>query len=151
MLVATDDLESLEETLAILADSASLSRQEASDAELAEGEEDTEDDLRRGNEPPPPIGALRRIDRYALSIAPTAWRQPAERLPTAVALAAHEFIVGPLRENPHQVGKRLHPPLDDRQSSRRGTYRVIYRIDERRRRVAVLDVAHRRDVYRTRG
>jgi len=45
VLVATDDLESLEETLAILADSASLSRQEASDAELAEGEEDTEDDL----------------------------------------------------------------------------------------------------------
>jgi mRNA-degrading endonuclease RelE of RelBE toxin-antitoxin system len=40
------------------------------------------------------------------------------------------------------------PPLDDRHSARRGTYRVIYRIDEAERRVAVLAIGHRSDIYR---
>lgn len=88
-------------------------------------------------------------DRWALIIAPTARRQLAQHLPAAVAFAAHEFIVGPLLDNPQRVGKRLHPPLQDRHSARRGTYRVIYRIDEEQRTVTVVDIAHRRDVYRT--
>ena len=86
--------------------------------------------------------------RYTLIITPTARRQLAQHLPEAVAFAAHEFIVGALLDNPQRVGKRLHAPLDDRHSARRGTYRVIYRIDEGERKVTVLDVAHRRDVYR---
>lgn len=64
-----------------------------------------------------------------------------------MALAAHKFIVGPLLDNPHRVGKRLRPPLDDRYSARRGTYRVIYRIDARQT-VSVVDISHRRDAYR---
>lgn len=88
-------------------------------------------------------------DRYTLVITPTARRQLAQHLPEAVAFAAHEFIVGPLLDNPKRVGKRLHPPLDDRHSARRGTYRVIYRIDDEQRTVTVVDIAHRRDVYRT--
>ena len=72
-------------------------------------------------------------------------------MPEAVAAAAHEFIVGPLLDDPQRVGKRLRPPLDDRHSARRGTYRVVYRIDEDTRTVTVLDVAHRRDTYRTGG
>lgn len=87
-------------------------------------------------------------DRYRLVITPTARRQLAEHLPEAVAFAAHEFIVGAVLDNPHRVGKRLHPPLDDRHSARRGTYRVIYRIDDLQRTVTVVDVAHRRKVYR---
>lgn len=86
--------------------------------------------------------------RYTLVITPTARRQLAQRLPEAVAFAAHEFIVGPLLDNPHRVGKRLHAPLDDRYSARRGTYRVIYRIDDAERTVTVVDVAHRRGAYR---
>jgi mRNA interferase RelE/StbE len=39
--------------------------------------------------------------------------------------------------------------LDDRYSARRGTYRVIYRIDEAARIVTVVDTGRRRDVYRT--
>jgi mRNA-degrading endonuclease RelE of RelBE toxin-antitoxin system len=39
--------------------------------------------------------------------------------------------------------------MNDRFSARRGTYRVIYRIDDKARVVTVVDVAHRRDVYRT--
>ncbi|HET7303218.1 MAG TPA: type II toxin-antitoxin system RelE/ParE family toxin [Segeticoccus sp.] len=90
-------------------------------------------------------------DRYALVITPTARRQLAQHLPEAVAFAAHEFIIGPLLENPQRVGKRLRAPLNDRHSARRGTYRVIYRIDEENRTVTVVDVAHRRDAYRTGG
>ena len=87
-------------------------------------------------------------DRYVLAITPTARRQLTEHLPEAVAAAAYEFITGPLLGNPHRVGKQLRPPLDDRHSARRGTYRVIYRIDDNSRTVTVVDVAHRRDAYR---
>jgi mRNA-degrading endonuclease RelE of RelBE toxin-antitoxin system len=72
-----------------------------------------------------------------------------ETLPEAVAAAAYEFITGPLLTQPYRVGKRILTPLDDRFSARRGTYRVIYRIDDKARVVTVVDVGHRRDVYRT--
>jgi mRNA interferase RelE/StbE len=87
--------------------------------------------------------------RYTLRTTPTVRRAIAETLPEAVAVAAFEFITGPLLEQPHRVGKRLLPPLDDRYSARRGTYRVIYRIDDEARVVTVVDVGHRRDIYRT--
>jgi mRNA-degrading endonuclease RelE of RelBE toxin-antitoxin system len=54
----------------------------------------------------------------------------------------------PLRAGDDRVGERLMPPLDDRFSARMGTYRVIYRIDEDKRIVTVVDVDHRRDVDR---
>jgi mRNA interferase RelE/StbE len=85
---------------------------------------------------------------YELIIAPTARRQLSEALPEAVAFAVHEFVTGALLDNPHRVGKQLRPPLDDRYSARRGTYRVIYRIDDDKRVVTVMTVAVRRDVYR---
>jgi mRNA interferase RelE/StbE len=88
-------------------------------------------------------------DSYVLAITPTARRQLTEHLPEAVAVAAYAFITGPLLDNPHRVGKQLRPPLDDGHSARRGTYRVIYRIDEESRTVTVVDVAHQRDAYRT--
>lgn len=86
--------------------------------------------------------------RYELVVAPTARRQLAETLPEAVAFAAYEFITGPLLDNPHRVGKRLRPPLEDRYSARRGTYRVIYRIDDAHRRAVVVGVLSRSDAYR---
>jgi len=76
-------------------------------------------------------------------------RALSELLPEPVAAAAYEFMTGPLLSQPHRVGKRLLPPLDDRFSARRGTYRIIYRIDEDARVVTVVDVGHRRDIYRT--
>jgi mRNA interferase RelE/StbE len=88
-------------------------------------------------------------DRYRLVISPTARRQLSEVLPEAVAFAAYEFIIGPLLDNPYRVGKRLDPQLDDRHSARRGTYRVIYRIDDHNRDVIVVGVVPRRDAYRT--
>jgi mRNA interferase RelE/StbE len=86
-------------------------------------------------------------DSYVLRTTPTVRRVLGEVLPEAVA-AAYEFITGPLLREPYRVGKRLLPPLEDRLSARRGTYRIIYRVDDRRRVVTVVDVAHRRDVYR---
>jgi mRNA interferase RelE/StbE len=88
-------------------------------------------------------------DPYTLRTTPTVRRALTEGLPEAVAAAAYEFITGPLLREPHRVGKRLLPPLDDRFSARRGTYRIIYRVDDKTRVVTVVDVAHRRDVYRT--
>lgn len=87
---------------------------------------------------------------YTLRVTPTARRALAERLPEAVAFAAHEFIGGPLLDNPHRVGKRLLPPLSDRHAARRGSYRVIYRIDDEAGLVTVVDIDHRSDVYRPR-
>lgn len=86
--------------------------------------------------------------RYELTITPTARRQLTEQLPESVAFAAYEFVMGPLLDNPQRVGKRLRPPLDDRYSARRGTYRVMYRIDDEHRRVTVVGVVHRADAYR---
>jgi mRNA interferase RelE/StbE len=87
--------------------------------------------------------------RYILRSTPTVRWARAEILPEAVAVAAFAFITGPLLEQPHRVGKRLLPPLDDRYSARRGTYRVIYRIDQDARVVTVVDIGHRRDIYRS--
>lgn len=87
--------------------------------------------------------------RYTLKTTPTVRRAIAETLPGAVAVAAFEFITGPLLEQPHRVSKQLLPPLDERYSARRGTYRVIYRIDDEARVVTVVDVCHGRDIYRT--
>ena len=86
---------------------------------------------------------------YVLRTTPTVRRAIAETLPEAVAAAAFGFITGPLLQQPYRVGKRLLPPLEDRFSARRGTYRVIYRVDDVARVVTVVDIGHRRDIYRT--
>jgi len=90
-------------------------------------------------------------DPCELRTTSTVRRALGESLPEAVAAAAYEFITGPLLADPYRIGKRLLPPrpMDDRFSARRGTYRVIYRIDDKARLVTVVDVAHRRDVYQT--
>lgn len=78
----------------------------------------------------------------------TVRRQLAEDLPESIAFAAFDFINGPLLDNPQRVGKQLTPPLDDRWIARRGTYRIIYRIDEQEHRVTVIAIASRSNVYR---
>ncbi len=87
--------------------------------------------------------------RYELIIAPTVKKELAEQLPESVAFAVYEFIIGPLLDNPHRVGKQLGPPLHDRHRARRGTYRVICRIDDERQQVTVVGVFSRASVYRT--
>jgi mRNA-degrading endonuclease RelE of RelBE toxin-antitoxin system len=79
---------------------------------------------------------------------PTARRQLAQHLPEAVAFAAYEFIVGTLLDNPQRVGERLQAPLGGLHVARRGTYRVMHRIDDADRTVTVIDIARDRDAYR---
>ena len=81
--------------------------------------------------------------------APTAWTIR-ETLPEAIASAVIDFITGPPRQNPRRVGAALRNELEGVWSARRGTYRILYRIDDERREVIVLRVGHRRDTYRTR-
>ena len=47
-----------------------------------------------------------------------------------------------------ESGKPLHAPLAGRRSLRVGEYRIIYKVYPSERRVAVLRIAHRREVYR---
>ncbi|MFW5416765.1 type II toxin-antitoxin system RelE/ParE family toxin [Nocardiopsis sp. CNT-189] len=80
-----------------------------------------------------------------------AGRVPAARLPEKAATAVHEFITGPLLENPHRLGKRLLlPPCEGMRSARRGAYRVLYLIDEEAHAVTVTAIEHRADAYRSR-
>ena len=72
----------------------------------------------------------------------------AERLPEAVATAVIDFLTTALVANPHRTGKPLRDDLAGIWSARRGTYRVLYRINEDAREVIVLRVEHRRDAYR---
>lgn len=72
-----------------------------------------------------------------------------ENLPLDVAAAAVETIDGPLTTNPHRIGKPLDEPFDGYHSARRGTYRIIYRINEDKRTVEIHSIRHRRDAYRT--
>lgn len=59
-------------------------------------------------------------------------------------------MLGALVENPRRVGHRLRYDLEGLWAARRGPYRVVYEIDDEARRVRVLRVDHRADVYRTR-
>ncbi len=72
-----------------------------------------------------------------------------ENLPLDVATAAMETIDGPLATSPHRVGKPLDEPFDGYHSARRGTYRIIYRINEDKHTVEIHSIRHRRDAYRT--
>ena len=55
--------------------------------------------------------------------------------------------VAELEENP-RLGKPLRGPLSGRWSLRVGDHRVIYIVDDEEPSVVLLDVQHRRSVYR---
>ena len=86
---------------------------------------------------------------YDLVVAGPAARAIGEELPESVAAAVIDFITGSLLDNPQRVGHGLRNELAGIHSARRGTFRILYRIDEEKRAVTVLQVDHRRDVYRT--
>jgi mRNA interferase RelE/StbE len=100
-------------------------------------------------------------DRYVIRLAPPARRAledrlapPARRaledeLPPGVAAAAWELISGPLASDPWRAGKPLHGPCEGLHTARRGTYRVIYKIDEGKYVIEIRAIRHRADAYRT--
>lgn len=85
---------------------------------------------------------------YALVLAPPAVRAIQSRLPEAVAAAVSEFVTGALLDNPRRVGTSLRGELAGIHAARRGTYRVLYRINDQRHEIVVLRVDHRGEVYR---
>jgi mRNA interferase RelE/StbE len=85
---------------------------------------------------------------YELVVTPPAARAIAEQLPEAVVTAVIEFVTGTLLREPHRVGKPLRRGLAGVWSARRGTYRILYRINEEKREIVVLRIEHRGDVYR---
>ena len=86
-------------------------------------------------------------ERYEIRFQPAARRAISQRLPEAVAAAVLEFCDAALAVNPYRVGKPLFGPLAGCHAARRGTYRIVYRIEENTRMVHVLDIDHRAEIY----
>ncbi|MDR7300373.1 type II toxin-antitoxin system RelE family toxin [Haloactinomyces albus] len=70
------------------------------------------------------------------------------RLPEKIVSACIEFISGPLATNPYRVGKPLGREFAGRHSARRGSYRVVFRVEESSGTIFVVRIDHRADVYR---
>jgi mRNA interferase RelE/StbE len=91
-----------------------------------------------------------RCAAYTVIFSRQARRNLYENLSLDVAVAAMETIDGPLTTNPHRAGKpSLEEPFDGYHSARRGTYRIIYRINEDKHTAEIHSIRHRRDAYRT--
>ena len=86
-------------------------------------------------------------ERYEIRFQAAARRAIAERLPESVAAAVLEFCEAALAVSPRRVGKPLFGPLAGCHGARRGTYRIVYRIDEQAHAVQVLDIDHRAGIY----
>jgi mRNA interferase RelE/StbE len=88
---------------------------------------------------------------YELATARPARRALAELLPPDVAVAAVEFITGPLLVDPRRMGKPLGEELAGIYSARLAReWRVLYEIDDTKRVVIVLDIRRRAAAYRSR-
>lgn len=85
---------------------------------------------------------------YDLVVTPPARRAITDTLPEPVAVAVLEFITTALVINPQRVGKPLRDNLAGIWAARRGTYRILYRINDTAHEVVVLRIEHRRDAYR---
>lgn len=84
---------------------------------------------------------------YTIRFTPAA-RRRLDKLPLKAAAALYEHLSGPVAENPYRLGKPLDAPFDEVLTTRRGEYRALYTIDDPKRVITVLAVAHRRDAYR---
>ena len=84
---------------------------------------------------------------YEVEIAPEGLRHLSQ-LPEKVRNAALVAISGPLAENPQRLGKPLLGELEGLHSARRGDYRIIYTIKDNQLLVLVVQIGHRKDVYR---
>lgn len=88
--------------------------------------------------------------RYEIVVTAPAARAIQQTLPESVAFAVIDFITGPLLKNPRRLGAPLRGELEGVWSARRGTYRILYRIDEGNQEVIVLRIGHRQHIYRPR-
>ena len=93
----------------------------------------------------PPAADSEPAERYEIRFQPAARRAISDRLPESVAAAVLEFCDAALAVNPHRVGKPLFGPLAGCHGARRGTYRIVYRVEENTRSVHILDIDRRAD------
>jgi mRNA-degrading endonuclease RelE of RelBE toxin-antitoxin system len=131
----TEDLERLETTSDVLSDAQAMAGIREADAAVARAE------VLRG------VDAVRRIPPsvthpYEPVVAAPWARAIAEELPEPVAHADIDLITGPVLEgeHPYRIGRELRRELQGVFAARRGTYRVLHRIDEARREVAVIRI-----------
>lgn len=75
-------------------------------------------------------------------------RRDLQRIPPRIVPAIIEFVVGDLARTPGRVGKPLKGELEGSYGARRGPYRVLHKINDPAKRVEILRVDHRADVYR---
>jgi prevent-host-death family protein len=143
VLISTDDLEALEEAIAIFSDRAAVRELAEAERSIARGDvvRDPKQDAVSVPDGEKPCGIV---------VAGPAARAISDPLPEAVVTAVIGLITGPLLESPHRVGKPLRRELDGVWSARRGTFRALYRIDESKREVVVLRVDHRGSAHRQR-
>jgi len=88
--------------------------------------------------------SLERKEKYRLELTPR-FDKELRKLTRQIKSRIAENIEE-LKVNPHSF-KRLHGELKGMYSMRVGDYRVIYIVDEDKRRVVLLSAAHRRKVY----
>ncbi len=86
---------------------------------------------------------------WSLVVAAPAERSLA-RLTAGVAAAIVEFMLGPLVEAPTIVGKPLQRELAGYWSARRGSYRVVYSLEEDEHQIVIVRIEHRSEAYRRR-
>jgi mRNA interferase RelE/StbE len=86
---------------------------------------------------------------HRVIFSPTAARDT-ERIPPRIVPAIVEFVYGDLAKSPKRVGKPLARELSGIFSARRGSYRVLYDVDDENQMVSILRVDHRADIYRVR-
>ncbi len=77
-------------------------------------------------------------------------RALSDELPVHVVDAVLALIDGDLARQPSRVGRPLRPPLDGTYSARRGTYRLLYEIDQQARTVIITAIESRSDAHRPR-
>ena len=87
---------------------------------------------------------------YRVRYTRTARRALSDELPRHIVDAVLALIDGDLSREPGRPGKSLRPPLHGTMSARRGTYRVLYEIDQQARVVTATAIEARRDAYRRR-
>ena len=124
VIMAAEDLESLEATIELLSDPAAQARIADSEAEVARGVTSGRSgaaSLDGGAAPQWQLTAVRR--RHDGRCAPVPGASD-----SAAAFAAHGVQSGgPLAQNPHRVGATLRAPFEGLYRARRGEYWVFYR------------------------
>ena len=70
------------------------------------------------------------------------------RLPEKIGAACLDFIFGPLAEDPYRLGGALSGQLAGPRSARRGSYRIVYGVNDEVLYIDIVHIDHRGNVYR---